>query len=478
MRFVDEYRDPVAARRVLGRITALAGTDRHYKFMEVCGGHTHTIYRHGIEHVLPSNVELVHGPGCPVCVIPMGRIDDAIAVAETPNVIFTSFGDMMRVPGGNGTLLEAKARGADVRFVYSPLDALKVAVDNPDRDVVFFAVGFETTAPSTAVTLLKARDDEVMNFSVFSNHVTIVPPIKAILESPDLRLDGFLGPGHVSTVVGNHPYRFVTQEYGKPLVTAGFEPLDILQAIAMLLTQIHEGRCEVENQYTRIVRDEGNPRALRFLAEVFELRPHFEWRGLGFIAQSALEAAGRVRAVGCGAALRGARRPGGRPEGLPVRGGAEGRDQALGVQGLRHCLHAGDADRDVHGVVRGRVRGVLQLRPSPPRGRRHPRPGVGVAVHELSLCQAILEHVEARAGERAVRRVARAHRLPPPGRARLPALLVGDAHGVVRPRRLRARRGARPGRGALRGLRRGHDAGLARAGLRPLREPRRGAAER
>ena len=289
MRFVDEYRDPVAARRVLGRITALAGTDRHYKFMEVCGGHTHTIYRHGIEHVLPSNVELVHGPGCPVCVIPMGRIDDAIAVAEAPNVIFTSFGDMMRVPGGNGTLLEAKARGADVRFVYSPLDALKVAVDNPDRDVVFFAVGFETTAPSTAVTLLKARDDEVMNFSVFSNHVTIVPPIKAILESPDLRLDGFLGPGHVSTVVGNHPYRFVTQEYGKPLVTAGFEPLDILQAIAMLLTQIHEGRCEVENQYTRIVRDEGNPRALRFLAEVFELRPHFEWRGLGFIAQSALK---------------------------------------------------------------------------------------------------------------------------------------------------------------------------------------------
>ncbi len=289
MRFVDEYRDPVAAKAVLQRIEALADPTRHYKFMEVCGGHTHTIYRHGIEHVLPANVELVHGPGCPVCVIPMGRIDDAIAVAKTPGVIFTSFGDMMRVPGGNGTLLEAKARGADVRFVYSPLDALQVAVDNPDRQVVFFAVGFETTAPSTAVTLLKARDDAVMNFSVFSNHVTIVPPIKAILDSPDLRLDGFLGPGHVSTVVGNHPYRFVTQDYGKPLVTAGFEPLDILQAIAMLLSQLREGRCEVENQYTRIVRDEGNPRALQFLAEVFELRPHFEWRGLGFIAQSALK---------------------------------------------------------------------------------------------------------------------------------------------------------------------------------------------
>jgi len=289
MKFVDEYREPVAARRVLSTISELATTGRHFKFMEVCGGHTHTIYRQGIEHVLPANVELVHGPGCPVCVIPMGRIDDAIAVAETPGVIFTSFGDMMRVPGGNGTLLEAKARGADVRFVYSPLDALKIAVQQPDRQVVFFAVGFETTAPSTAVTLVKARDDGVMNFSVFSNHVTIVPPIKAILESPDLRLDGFLGPGHVSTVVGNHPYRFVSQDYGKPLVTAGFEPLDILQAIAMLLAQINEGRCEVENQYTRIVRDEGNPRALRFLAEVFELRPHFEWRGLGFIAQSALK---------------------------------------------------------------------------------------------------------------------------------------------------------------------------------------------
>ena len=219
----------------------------------------------------------------------MGRVDDVIAVAETPGAIFTSFGDMMRVPGGNGNLLEAKARGADVRFVYSPLDALRIAVETPDRDVVFFAVGFETTAPSTALTLLRAREIGVTNFTVFCNHVTIVPPIKAILESPDLRLDGFLGPGHVSTVVGNRPYRFVTEQYGKPLVTAGFEPLDILQAIDMLLAQIREGRCEVENQYTRVVRDEGNPRALAALAEVFELRPHFEWRGLGFISQSALK---------------------------------------------------------------------------------------------------------------------------------------------------------------------------------------------
>jgi hydrogenase expression/formation protein HypD len=289
MRFVDEYRDPSAARALVNQITTLAGDDA-FKFMEVCGGHTHTIYRHGIEHILPSSVELVHGPGCPVCVIPMGRVDDAIAIAREPGVIFTSFGDMMRVPGSGGNnLLKAKAEGADVRFVYSPLDALRIAADNPDREVVFFAVGFETTAPSTALTLLQARVKGVRNFSVFSNHVTIVPPLRAILESPDLRLDGFLGPGHVSTVVGQRPYRFVAAQYGKPLVTAGFEPLDILQSVAMLLAQIREGRCEIENQYTRVVRDEGNPKALEVLAEVFELRPFFEWRGLGFISESALK---------------------------------------------------------------------------------------------------------------------------------------------------------------------------------------------
>ena len=291
MKYVVEYRDPAAARVAVRRITELAEGGREgapYAFMEVCGGHTHTIYRHGIEQLLPETVELVHGPGCPVCVIPMGRVDDAISLAERPGVIFTSFGDMLRVPGSTSSLLEAKARGADVRMVYSPLDALKIASANPDRQVVFFAVGFETTAPSTAVTLLRARELGVGNFSVFSNHVTIVPPLKAILDSPDLRLDGFLGPGHVSTVIGNRPYDFVPQRYGKPLVTAGFEPLDILQAIVMLLQQHADGRCEVENQYSRVVSDEGNPIALEILARVFRLRPHFEWRGLGFIAQSAL----------------------------------------------------------------------------------------------------------------------------------------------------------------------------------------------
>jgi hydrogenase expression/formation protein HypD len=290
MRFVDEFRDPAAARQLVRMIDSLVDEDRRYQFMEVCGGHTHTIYRHGIEQLLPDQIELVHGPGCPVCVIPMGRVDDAIHVAEHEGLIFTSFGDMMRVPGSEGdNLLAAKARGADVRMVYSPLDALQVALDEPDREVVFFAVGFETTAPSTAVTLLKAQALGVRNFSVFCNHVTIVPPLRAILESPDLRLDGFIGPGHVSTVIGNRPYRFVPRDYGKPLVTAGFEPLDVLQSIEMLLRQLREGRCEVENQYTRIVRDEGNPQALAILARVFSLRPHFEWRGMGFISQSALQ---------------------------------------------------------------------------------------------------------------------------------------------------------------------------------------------
>src|SRR3954465_13487440 len=248
MRFVDEYRDPAAARVLLEHITALA-EGRQVKFMEVCGGHTHAIYRHGIEQMLPQGVELVHGPGCPVCVIPMGRVDDAIAVAHEPGVIFTCFGDMLRVPGSDGTLLDAKAAGADVRIVYSPLDALRIAKAEPGREVVFLAIGFETTAPSTALTLKRARAEGVPNFSVICNHVTILPPIRALLESPDLRLDGFIGPGHVATIVGARPFGFIPARYGKPLVVAGFEPLDILQALLMILRQLRDGRCEVENQY-------------------------------------------------------------------------------------------------------------------------------------------------------------------------------------------------------------------------------------
>ncbi len=289
MRFVDEYRSGDLARRVSEEIETLLEPGRSYKFMEVCGGHTHAIYRHGIEDLLPSPIDLVHGPGCPVCVIPMGRVDDAIALAERPEVTFTTFGDMLRVPGAAGSLLDAKARGADVRMVYSPLDALKVARENPEREVVFFAIGFETTTPSTALTLLRARAEGIRNFFVFCNHVTILPAIRAILDSPDLRLDGFVGPGHVSTVIGIGPYSFIARDYRKPLVVAGFEPLDVLQAVYMILRQLTEGRSEVENQYGRVVRSAGNQRALETIAETMELRTTFEWRGLGFISQSALK---------------------------------------------------------------------------------------------------------------------------------------------------------------------------------------------
>jgi hydrogenase expression/formation protein HypD len=287
VRFVDEFRSREAAGGLAREIARRAGS-RSIQLMEVCGGHTHTIYKHGVEDWLPENLALVHGPGCPVCVLPMGRIDDAISLAERPEVILASFGDLLRVPGGRGSLLEARARGADVRVVYSPLDALALARRNPGRRIVFFALGFETTAPSTALTLMQARREGVSNFAVFCNHVTILPAIKALLDSPDLRLDGFIGPGHVSTVIGCRPYEFVPRHYGKPLVVAGFEPLDVLQAIAMLLRQLDEGRAEVENQYGRVVSFEGNPRALRLIQDVMELRPHFEWRGLGFIAHSAL----------------------------------------------------------------------------------------------------------------------------------------------------------------------------------------------
>jgi len=288
MRFVDEFRDAEMAQVLSAQIMSLCEPGRQYKFMEVCGGHTHTIYKHGLEDYLPNTVTLVHGPGCPVCVIPMGRVDDAIFIATRPDVIMTTFGDMMRVPGGRGSFFDAKAQGADIRMVYSPLDSLRIAKDNPDKRVVFMAIGFETTAPSSAMTVLRAKALGLDNFSIFCNHVTIIPAIKAILDSPDLRLDGFIGPGHVSTVIGCRPYEFISRQYAKPLVTAGFEPLDILQSIAMILVQLDQGRCEVENQYTRVVPWNGNPRALEVISEVMELRPYFEWRGLGFISHSAL----------------------------------------------------------------------------------------------------------------------------------------------------------------------------------------------
>ncbi len=288
MRYLEEFRDAELGRALAGEILAALEPERRYKIMEVCGGHTHSIYKYGIDDLLPANVELVHGPGCPVCVIPMGRVDDGISLAMREGVIFTCFGDMLRVPGSERTLLDAKAEGADVRIVYSPLDALGIARACPEREVVFFAIGFETTAPSTALTLRRARAEGIENFSVMCSHVLIVPPLRALLESPDLRLDGFIGPGHVATVVGARPFQFLPDRYRKPVVISGFEPLDLLQSVLMILRQLGEGRAEVENQYARVVPWEGNTRALEIMREVFELRPHFEWRGLGFISQSAL----------------------------------------------------------------------------------------------------------------------------------------------------------------------------------------------
>ncbi len=291
MKYVDEFQDPVQARGLQAKIARLAdtlanGRSHPLQVMEICGGHTHTIFKFGIEAMLPESLELVHGPGCPVCVLPMGRVDDCVALAENPAVIFATFGDAMRVPGSRKSLLQARADGADVRMVYSPLDALQLARDNPSREVIFFALGFETTMPSTAFTVLRAEAQDVRNFSLFCNHITIVPTVKAVLDSPELRLDGFLGPGHVSMVIGSWPYRFIAEHYHRPVVVAGFEPLDILQSIWMVLLQLAEGRCAVENQYLRAVPEQGNPQALAAIAQVFELREFFEWRGLGSIDHS------------------------------------------------------------------------------------------------------------------------------------------------------------------------------------------------
>ncbi len=291
MKYADEFRDRSKAQALAGEIRRLVGAmDGRRRWpvniMEVCGGHTHSIFRYGLEGMLPDEIELIHGPGCPVCVLPMGRVDDGLAIAERREVIFTTFGDAMRVPGSARSLLQARADGCDVRMVYSPADALELARRNPDREVVFFGIGFETTMPSTALTILKAEAEGVANFSVFCNHITIVPTIKAVLDSPDMHLDGFLGPGHVSMVVGCEPFAFVARAYRKPMVVSGFEPLDVLQSIWMVLKQLDEGRCEIENQYARVVPEAGNSPALKAVSRVYELRDFFEWRGLGSIDHS------------------------------------------------------------------------------------------------------------------------------------------------------------------------------------------------
>jgi hydrogenase expression/formation protein HypD len=335
MKYIDEFRDGSLARGLATAIAREADTGRRYHLMEFCGGHTHAISRYGLKDLLPEAIQMIHGPGCPVCVLPIGRIDNAIELAARPGLILCTYADTMRVPASKGlSLLKAKARGSDIRMVYSSADAVRIAQQNPGREVVFFAIGFETTTPPTAVALQQARALGLDNFSVFCNHVLTPAAISHILESKEVReygtvpLDGFIGPAHVSTVIGSQPYEYFAEEYARPVVIAGFEPLDVMQAILMLVRQLNEGRAEVENEFSRAVTRHGNAKAKALVAEVFELRRSFEWRGLGEVPYSALalkqayrafDAEARYgityrsvpdnKACECGAILRGVKKP-------------------------------------------------------------------------------------------------------------------------------------------------------------------------
>ena len=335
MKYVDEFRDGEVAKGLANAIAAEVRPDRRYNFMEFCGGHTHAISRYGVPDLLPASVRMIHGPGCPVCVLPIGRIDLAIKLALENGVILCTYADTVRVPASDGlSLMRAKARGGDIRMVYAVTDALKIARDNPDKEVVFFAIGFETTTPPTAVAIKQADAEGMQNFSVLCCHVLTPSAISNILESPEVRelgtvpLDGFIGPAHVSTIIGSRPYEFFAEEYRKPVVIAGFEPLDVMQAILMLVRQVNEGRAEVENEFTRAVTQDGNLKAQNLVSEVFELRRSFEWRGLGEVPYSALKIRERYaqfdaearyqleyqpvadnKACECGAILRGVKKP-------------------------------------------------------------------------------------------------------------------------------------------------------------------------
>ncbi len=335
MKYVDEFRAKNTAQKLAGAIATEAEDGRRYHLMEFCGGHTHAIFRYGVQDLLPSNVRLVHGPGCPVCVLPISRIDMAINMADQYGVTLCTYGDMLRVPASKRkSLLKAKAEGADIRMVYSTQDALNIAKSDPNKQVVFFAIGFETTTPPTAVAIKQAKALGLENFSVFCNHVLTPAAIQNILESPEVRelgtvsLDGFLGPSHVSAIIGSQPYEFFAEEFQRPVVIAGFEPLDVMQSILMLIRQLNEGRFDVENEYTRVVTPQGNIKAKTLVAEIFELRRSFEWRGLGLVPYSALRIkkpyqhydaekrfpikevpASDIKGCECPAILRGVKRP-------------------------------------------------------------------------------------------------------------------------------------------------------------------------
>jgi hydrogenase expression/formation protein HypD len=285
MKFIDEYRNAPMAQQYAQAIAAI--TTQPWTIMEICGGQTHAIVKFGIDELLPPDITLIHGPGCPVCVTPVESIDLGIEIASRPEVIFASFGDMLRVPGSDKDLLAVKANGGDIRVVYSPLDALKIARSHPDQQVVFFAVGFETTAPATAMAVYQAAQEKIKNFSLLVSHVLVPPAMEAILASPRNRVQGFLAAGHVCTVMGYSEYEAIAQKYGIPIVVTGFEPVDILQGLYMCVKQLEEARTEVENQYSRSVRRDGNEIARQLIQEVFAIRSQ-KWRGIGDISQSGL----------------------------------------------------------------------------------------------------------------------------------------------------------------------------------------------
>lgn len=333
MKYISEFRDREKARIIASQIQKKVDPERQYYIMEFCGGHTHAIHRYGIPSLLPDNVEMIHGPGCPVCVLPIARIDYAIALSKLPNIIFCSYGDMLRVPGTEHySLLKAKGEGSDVRMVYSVDDALNIARENPKQQVVFFAIGFETTTPPTAVALITAKKEKLKNFSVFCNHVLTPVAMETLLQAEQtgdgVNLNGFIGPAHVSIVIGSDAYEKIALQYKKPVVISGFEPLDVMHSISMLIPMINESRCGIENQYTRAVVPKGNEKSQQMIAETLELRDQFEWRGLGWIPNSAMKikktyseydaeirfplsiAEGQEhKACECGAILRGVKKP-------------------------------------------------------------------------------------------------------------------------------------------------------------------------
>lgn len=330
MKYITEFRDKELAKKLIADIAREVKPDREYRFMEVCGGHTHVLSRYGLEGVLPKNIHMIHGPGCPVCVMPIGRIDSAIELALEHSVILCTYADTVRVPASKGlSLMKAKALGGDIRMVYSAADCLEIARENPEKNVVFFAIGFETTTPATAVILIQAKAEGLKNLFVFCNHVLTPAAMKHILKNQEkVRIDGFVGPAHVSTVIGSEPYETFAKDYGKPVVIAGFEPLDMLQAILMLVRQINKGEAKVENEFTRAVKPEGNTKAVKMIDEVFALRDSFEWRGLGSVPKSALKLSDAYgdfdaekhfnlvyrnvpdnKACECGAILRGEKHP-------------------------------------------------------------------------------------------------------------------------------------------------------------------------